>query len=242
MGANPFVDRLLRMIRRFDERGQQATPLPFFQAFPDAAGATVPLGDVSYHRWNMDPLEQYCIAAIALARRPKTVFEIGTFDGSTTYLLAKVLPTARIVTLDLPPETYARPSTPHPQRDAGTAESVDRDSIGSRFHGQPEGDRITQLVGDSRTFDYADYLGKVDLVIVDGSHEYETVTIDTANALRMVSSSGLVIWDDYAGRWPGVVRAVDEAAQRQHLEIVRIAPTDLAVFDPSRRGSRDSAL
>ncbi len=182
----------------------------------------------------MDPLEQYCVAAIAQARHVKTVFEIGTFDGATSYLLAKVLPAARIFTLDLPPEVYAAPSSPHPGRADDATPSLGNDDVGARFHGQAEEQRITQLLGDSRTFDYGAYVGHIDLVIVDGGHEYATVRDDTENALRLRSPNGIVVWDDYSMRWPGVVRAVDEAADRHESPLIRLAQTDLAVLDPSR--------
>ena len=205
----------------------------FFKAFPEAAGATIPLGDVTYRPWNIDPLEQYCIAAIARARRPPTIFEIGTFDGSTTLLLAKVLPEARIWTLDLPPDSYVPPA--RPDRDPRDSDTTPRsDQVGARFRGEPEEKRITQLLGDSRTFAFDEYVGRMDMVIVDGSHDYDCVRADTENALRLTTPNATIIWDDYSIRWPGVVRAVDEVAERDRLTILRLAPTDLAVLDRTR--------
>ncbi len=52
----------------------------------------------------------------------------------------------------------------------------------------------------------------MDLILVNAGHEYEYVQADTANALKMLSPAGLLVWDDYHVGWPGVVRAVEEVA------------------------------
>ena len=46
------------------------------------------------------------LAAIAVAENPKEAFEIGTFCGHTTKLLAQNLRNASIHTIDLPPDFY----------------------------------------------------------------------------------------------------------------------------------------
>lgn len=56
------------------------------------------------------------------------------------------------------------------------------------------------------------------LVYVDGLHTYEGVRRDIADWLPFVEPGGLVVFDDYANPdWPGVARAVDEAAERGDL-------------------------
>ena len=87
-----------------DERPEASMEF-IFDAFPELRGRTVRMGDVKYTRWNMDPMEQYFLAALASRRQPRTIFEIGTFDGSTTLLLARAAPAAQVFTLDLPPDS-----------------------------------------------------------------------------------------------------------------------------------------
>jgi predicted O-methyltransferase YrrM len=195
------------------------------KAFPEIRGRVVPMGDTLYSRWNMDPLEQFFLAALAGVRQPRTIFEIGTFDGATTLLLARAAPQARISTLDLPPETLADPESLYSQAREKAG------SWGSRFHGTPEENRITQLFCDSREFDFSPYYGKMDLVVVDGSHDADCVTSDTENALRMVAEGGVVIWDDYEPGWVSVTRSVDDVAARHGLSLVHIRKTGLAVYD-----------
>jgi predicted O-methyltransferase YrrM len=204
----------------------------FFDVYPEIEGCRVPMGDVEYRIFNMDPLEQYCLASITALLQPRTIFEIGTYDGTTTLLLARAAPEASIFTLDLPPDSRHDPDIdPHGAMDAAFAKVG---GVGSRFRNAPESERITQLYGDSRTFDFSGYLGRMDMVLVDGAHVYEVARLDSENALLMLTPRGIAVWDDYAPHWPGVVQAVDEAGARHGKAIWRLIPTELAIYDPSK--------
>ena len=187
------------------------------------------MGDVAYRPFNLDPTERFCIAAFAQIMKPGSIFEFGTYDGSTTLLLARAAPGARITTLDLPPELLGK-LDPIAEQQLSLVGGV-----GSKFRDQPERSRITQLLGDSRTFESDHYKNQMNLVLVDGSHEYESVRADSENALNMLAPGGMIIWDDYAPQWPGVVRAVDELSSSTGLELAQLAPTELVVYDASRR-------
>src|SRR5690606_12168981 len=60
------------------------------------------------HLWNLGALEQSLLCQVVRSTDAKTVFEIGTFDGATTRLLANALPHAdgQVFTLDLPVADY----------------------------------------------------------------------------------------------------------------------------------------
>lgn len=211
----------------------QAPTAHILELYPEAQGVPVPLGDVEYRIFNMDPLERFCLGVISKIKQPATVFEIGTYDGATTLLLAKTAPTAQVFTLDLPREKYITPDRygyPSPTTDPPPSGA----DIGSRFRDTPEACRIVQLHGDSRRFDFSEYYGRVDLVVVDARHDYDAVCVDSENALRMAGSNGVVVWDDYDIEWPGVVRAVDETTARHGERVTRIRQTGLVVRDPSR--------
>jgi len=230
-----FVRELARLSLGTEAATEPTLPplVDFFDAYPEASGTTVSMGDVTYKAWNMDPLERFCIAAIARLVKPERIFEFGTFDGATTLLLARSVPSAQIFTLDLPPEDYAPPEAfGYPRSPAEYASP--HDEVGHEFRGKPEAERITQLFGDSLVFDFAEFVGRMGLVVVDGGHGYEAAASDTKNAFRLAGSSGVVIWDDYMPQWPGVMLAVNNAAE-QHGSVFRLRSTDLAVRDPSRR-------
>jgi predicted O-methyltransferase YrrM len=194
---NTRTPRFLADVARSGLRADTQPKAPtraFLDAYPDAEGMAINLGVVEYRRSNLDPMEQFALAAIARLRQPRTIFELGTYDGATTLLLARTAPHARILTLDLDP-TLASAAT--------VADEVEnaRTGVGSRYAGRPEADRIEQLFGDSRRFDFSPWLGTVDLVLVDAGHEYDSVAVDTATAfrlLRCVWSYGTTTWS--AGR------------------------------------------
>jgi predicted O-methyltransferase YrrM len=226
-----FLAEVLSAGLKADE-APQALLINFMKTYPDAKQQTVPMGDVRFRLWNMDPYEQFALGALAGLRQPERIFEIGTFDGSTTLLLARMVPTAQIYTLDLPPGTVDGTN------DLALAKV---DGAGSRFKGAPEAARITQLYGDSRRFDFSPYYGKMDLVVVDGGHEADCVTADTESALKMVSPQGAVVWDDYTTRWPDVIGAVDGAAKRHGLLVARLAHTEFALYDATKTKESDYA-
>jgi predicted O-methyltransferase YrrM len=194
------------------------------EEYPEAVGMVVHMGDVTYRISNMDPSELYCLAVIARIRQPRTIFEFGTYDGATTRWLAQVAPHAEIFTIDLPLELRG---------EWESATLVDRssggDGLGARFRDTAAASRITQLLGDSRTYDFTEYFGSMDLIVVDADHAYESARSDTESALNMLSTRGVVIWDDYV--WPGVVQAVDEAAEHHGFRAINLAPSELAVYD-----------
>jgi predicted O-methyltransferase YrrM len=189
--------------------------------YPGADRLSVDLGTVRYLKWNMDPTERFVLGMLAQICQPRRIFEIGTFDGAATLVLAMNAPDAMIDTLDL-----------HPDDPRSAAARGEIGAAGEQLEGRPERDRIRQHYVGPDGFDFAPWAGCVDLVLVDAGHLYEEVREDTARALGMLSDAGLVIWDDYTRTWPGVVKAVDET----RLPVFRIRGTEMAVYDRGLRG------
>ena len=206
----------------------KAATIDFLAAYPEAEGLPVSMDDVEFRRSNMDPLEQYILAALVTINSPRRIFEIGTYDGATTLMLARAAPRAEVFTLDLQPESADAADVFEEATNAAAS------GVGSRFAGREEAARITRLFGDSLTFDYTPWRGSIDLVLVDAGHSYENARADTMTALSLLSPGGIVVWDDYMPGWPGVVRAVDELPQR--AQIRRPEGTALAILDRTRFG------
>jgi predicted O-methyltransferase YrrM len=169
------------------------------------------------------------LCALAALLDPATIFEFGTFRGDTAWLLARNVPRARVYTLDLvgPDAMYS-----------AELELTDIDEYfhewdrGVRFHGTREAERITQLTGDSATFDFAPYRGTIDLAYIDASHSYSYVKSDTEAALAMLSPSGTIIWDDYT-HYSGIYAYLNELALGLDRPIFHVLDTRLALY--SRR-------
>src|SRR6185369_37884 len=94
---------------------------------------------------------------------------------------------ASVFTLDLPPDERAAFALA-----PGERQYVDKPQPGARFRAAAQpwrtaAGRITQLLGDSATFDWSPYAGRAGLVFVDGSHAYDYVRKDSATAMRLVA-------------------------------------------------------
>lgn len=107
--------------------------------------------------------------------RPKVIFEVGTMAGYTARHFALNTPDdAQIFTLDLPADRVIQPKL--------SVTAVDKAHIdahaslaGPSFGDSPAARKITCLFGDSATFDYSRFRGKVDFFFIDGAHSYDYV-------------------------------------------------------------------
>lgn len=164
---------------------------------------------------NVSGYELAVINALVATRPVGQALEIGTFDGRTTLNLAAHMPTdGRVYTLDLPPEQVNQTnlSIAH-----GDEKFIVKNESGARFKGRPEAARITQLYGDSASFDFSPYAGKMDLVFIDGAHSYDYVISDTKHALALIKSGrGLLLWHDYGSpHWKDLTRALNELYKKE---------------------------
>ena len=145
------------------------------------------------------------ICQIVKKFNPKTIFEIGTFEGRTTLNMALNAPEANVYTLDLPASGLAAVVS---KVEAGEIAYIDKDVSGSRFIGKPVAHRIKQLLGDSSTFDFSPFYNTVELMFIDGSHAYDYVLNDTEKALKLIKKGGVILWHDYTN-WDGVRDAIN---------------------------------
>jgi predicted O-methyltransferase YrrM len=151
------------------------------ELFPaiDSVLVTAPVSELYRPRDMVVPLaELLTLAAICRYKQPRRVFEIGTYTGSSTLVIAMNVPDqTEILTLDLEPSEI----------------------VGSAYRNTEHSSKIHQLYGNSLNFDYSPFLGSVDFILVDANHSYECVKSDTENAFRLLRPGGVIVWDDY--RW-----------------------------------------
>lgn len=131
----------------------------------------------------------------------KTIFEFGTFTGKTTYNLALNLPKdGHIYTIDIGRDI-----------DRSNVDGKGYESsyvVGKFFLSSPDEvkRKITQLTSNSRKTNYGQFECKMDLVFIDGGHQYDVVRSDSANAFKMLKRRGIIVWHDYDPYWPGVMK------------------------------------
>ncbi len=182
-------------------------------------------------------LEVMVIAALAREAAPANAFEIGTFDGRTTLNIAANLKAdGKVWTLDLPKAGLGETEF---ELAPGESAFVDKKESGAKFKGTIYSEQITQLYGDSASFDFSPFAKQMGLVFIDGSHAYEYVLRDSANAFRIAAPGAILLWHDYQQDWPGVIRALNELQQDnpEFANLQRIEGTSLVMLKrehPSR--------
>ena len=146
--------------------------------------------------WTVD-MVNLCLLCQLL--KPKVVFEIGTHLGHTTYQLALNTPPETILyTLDLPPAlTPSLPVTVADEACIGAYREEEEILTEPLFKGTEGASKVTRLFGDSATFDYAPYRGRVDLFFIDGAHSYEYVRSDTLKAIECCHPGSVIAWHDF---------------------------------------------
>jgi len=169
-------------------------------------------------------------SAAASVSSGQEIVEIGTFDGRTTLnLAANSAPHLAVFTLDLPPDAQPKYALA-----PGERAFVEKPRSGRHFVEAPPdwagpAKRITQLFGDSATFDFSAHHGRAGLVFVDGSHAHDCVIADSETALKLVAPKGMIVWHDY-GVWEGVTQALEEIEASRRLGLRHIRGTSLVVW------------
>jgi hypothetical protein len=167
--------------------------------------------------------ELVVIARVTKAVKPKTVFEIGTYNGLTTAVfILNSEPSARIFSLDLP--------SVHAQTDNSIP--MDKELVASRNLGavpRTLGLReYVQLRCDSMQFDPSEYSDSIDIGLVDGAHDVLHAENDTIKMAKMMSDAGMIFWHDYGGK--GALRALASYLEDigKRCPVYRIPGTSLA--------------
>ncbi len=221
-------------IARPDDKPSPQAMLPI-RALRDFVGdnVNIQIMEMEAIDGNVAPQELTAISSIVTAHQPRAIFEIGTFDGRTTLNIAINAPAdAKIYTLDLPASDL---ENTYYKLHFHDRKYVEKPSSGVRFHGRPESEKITQLYGDSATFDYSQFIGKMDVVFVDGSHIREYVEADSRAAMLLRSARGIVLWHDYNSCWDGVTETLNALRQSdpRFRHVFQIADTTIAVLPSS---------
>ena len=207
-------------LKRYDELAGNGLP---------SRGPVIPAEDLTitlpahHSGGGMSFAELVILARVTKALKPKTIFEMGTYNGLTTAVfMLNSNPEARIITLDLPPSGAT----------GFSGISGDRDLIANReLASVPRAlglRRYTQLLCNSMVFDPSPYLDSVDLGLVDAAHDVVHVENDTLKMARMMSESGIMFWHDYGGKGAlrGLATYLESLARR--CPLYRIPDTSLA--------------
>jgi len=219
-----FISRELRGKRR----DQQPTTLPCRHWRKLVLNAPVRLLEADKSQGNVSLAEVIMLAKLVTETKAgEEIIEIGTFDGRTTLNMAVNSPeSCPIYTLDLPQGDETAFDV-----EEGEKSFIDKPTPGMRFiqSDEPCTKKITQMLGDSATFDWSDHVNSAGFIFVDGSHAYDYAKKDTATAFQLIRPGGFIVWHDY-GVWEGVTKALEEIEAEQRLGLQHIRGTSLVVY------------
>ena len=177
---------------------------------------------------NVSTYELITIISLIKAADPQRMFEIGTYDGRTTLnMAANSSPTAEVYTLDLQKTEVEGAKL---RLDESDRKYIEKEVSGAKYQGTEQERKITQVYGDTATYDFSPFFGTVDLVFVDASHSYEYVLNDSRVSLKMLrGGEGIILWHDY-NAWDGVTKALNELQTNipEFRELKHIQGTSLA--------------
>jgi predicted O-methyltransferase YrrM len=204
-------------------KSESQMPLGFpeidFRTFASAAETIKPF---AFLDGGSLPTDLALLKIIARKLQASAYFEIGTWRGESVNNVASVV--ENCFTLNLSNEELKRRNLPEKY-------------IQLHGHFSKNNPRITHLYGDSRTFDFEQYEGKMDLVFVDGDHHFDSVVQDTKTAFKLIKPGGAIVWHDYANspenvRW-NVARAIYLGTPPEFRSQLRaVSHTLCAVFLP----------
>jgi hypothetical protein len=128
--------------------------------------------------------EQFILCALVQKIQPKTILEIGTFKGATTWhLYENAPPDATIYTLDLPddeiPEDVSNPDV---------AANKTRPFV-------PSSNRVRQILVNSMKWDGV-LDKKIQFAFIDADHRYEGIRNDTEKTLPLLDDYACICWHD----------------------------------------------
>lgn len=139
-----------------------------------------------------DTHDYHALAAIALHYKPRRLFEIGTYRGLTSDFFLSILSESEVVSI-----AYRNPRWKFFGRLFNNSELM-KEQIGSEVVAERR-PRFTQLYGNSHELDSESLLkeyGPFDLVLIDGDHSAEGVSLDTQLAKKIIAESGAICWHD----------------------------------------------
>ena len=164
--------------------------------------------------------EAWIIAS--LSKISKNIFEFGTCSGKTTFIMAlNSNEDSKITSITLDPNEVSG-VTKKDNDNKVSFRNIINESIYKKFlfSGNQVEKKIKVIFQNSLDFNHTEFIGKIDLIFIDGGHTYSVVKNDSEKSFEMLSSNGIILWHDYV---PGkrsardVVKFIHEISKEKKL-------------------------
>lgn len=139
-----------------------------------------------------------------LSKSSKNIFEFGTCSGKTTSLLAfNSMPDAKVWSITLNPAenpaSLLKPSLVNNQDFRVALNNAVKESIYNKFifENMSIKNKINVIFGDSTKLDEDKFENLMDLIFIDGGHNYSCVKSDSEKSFKMIKKGGYIFWHDY---------------------------------------------
>lgn len=171
------------------------------------------------------PLRRWeVLAGICAAINARSLVEIGCKEGRFTKYILDNFPNIRVTTVD-----------PWEEAESNAAEGYENwkwDEIKEEFWNNV-GSNSRHMHYQTTSLCAADKFGPrtVDVVFIDGAHDYRSVRADIAAWWPAVSEHGFITGHDYQHKFPGVHRAVAD-----HFDLMRVAVMPDSVWCVAKNG------
>lgn len=203
------------------ERYGMPEGLPVIKMDQVVNSGSLSLGPMTFLDGGSLPTDMMLLAGLAENIEECDYFEIGTWRGESVAAVAARAGSCHTLCL-----------TDDRMRAMGMHENTIRSH--RMFSGSLE--NVTQLRGDSRSFDFASLGKKFDLIFIDGDHHYDFLRSDTRNVFEhLVHENSIVVWHDY-GFHPDQVRfevmaaILDGAGPGRTGKVYHVAHTKCAIY------------
>ncbi len=140
-----------------------------------------------------------------------TLVELGSFQGRSSVAIAAVLPPSSVLHC----VDHFKGSVEHKDM------KVDLSNLAGSFQANIEAfgvnDRIRMLAMSTTEAALRFQLESVDLILLDASHDFDSVNKDLDNWYPKLKHRGFLVCDDYEPAWPGVMQAIDAMGLKGEL-------------------------
>ena len=158
------------------------------------------------------------------------LLEIGSFRGRTALNIIYNFPDLKIFTFDLPDQIHNEKDLKYNLVESDKVQAFHHKKKELKIKHKEYFSKINSLEGDSATYDFSKFDEFFDIIIIDGSHKYENVIIDSENAIKMIKKNGFIIWHDYSRDHIDVLKAINFIKKKYSIEINRLKHTKFVFY------------